>query len=304
MGLLKVATRKRGVAGSISTNLLAIERSIGYLQGGYKDSVLVSKVQLFNTITQIGKIVYDTGYLRNYHPGLSGSYSGFFSINDNVQYNKFDYVTASASVSPISTPHRGGVTSMDFGSYTKGWMLTKPTMNTSAETVNGWYAVNYANDTIANKGQLGGVFGTTRQAFSSKDCSVFTTTTAFYGFNHTTETLTNSIAATAEGYSCGMCRDDATGYQIGSAQAQRITMAGTSLQSVVGVTTFTYQFSESHSVTSNTAGYMMAGYADTTGRYANTQHGLCQKKVFATEAIVTLADLALPQSSGQMMQGF
>jgi hypothetical protein len=49
---------------------------------------------------------------------------------------------------------------------------------------------------------------------------------------------------------------------------------------------------------------MMAGYQDTTLKFDNEQHGLCQSIRFATEAITTQADLVLPQSSGQMMQGF
>lgn len=77
MALVVNLSRRRAVEQLLGV----VPRSIGYLQGGYKGSTIQSKVQLFNTITQTGRIVYDTGYQRRYTPGLSGNLNGYFSIN-------------------------------------------------------------------------------------------------------------------------------------------------------------------------------------------------------------------------------
>ena len=58
MALVVNLSRRRAVEQLLGV----VPRSIGYLQGGYKGSTIQSKVQLFNTITQTGRIVYDTGY--------------------------------------------------------------------------------------------------------------------------------------------------------------------------------------------------------------------------------------------------
>ena len=307
MGLLKALTRKRNTKGSLGP----VERSIGYLQGGYKDTTIHSKVQLFNTTTQVGQIVYDTGYQRSYRPGVSGSYNGYFSISDTIAYNKFNYITASASAS-FSTARHPNVTVSDLNVYSQAWILATINPAIQASIDGDWYKVDLATDTPSSQGLISSTpYGSTRQGMSTGIAGFFSTpaNVACYSFNFTTKAFTG-LAGPAELDSniqipCGMSVSNTVGYMVGyNGRNVRLNVLESTIQSYAVATPYSYHFGESHALANTNYGFMMAGYSDTTGRYGGTQHGLCQRIQFATEAIATLPDLVLPQSSGQMMQGF
>lgn len=308
MGLLKAFTRKRGVPGSLGP----VQRSVGYLQGGYKDTTVHSKVQLFNTITQAGQIVYDTGYQRNYRPGISGAYSGYFSISDTVAYNKFNYISASAAAS-FSTPLHPSVSASDLNVYSKAWLLA--TLNPAGQaSIDGdWYEIDLTTDTPVSRGLLSSApHGSTRQGIGLGGGAFFISPAnqGAVSLNFATKAVQTVGGGPTElngdiQYACGMSVSNSVGYFVGMlGRNVRVNVAGATIQSYVTAPAYTYNFGESHSLANLNYGFMMAGYSDTTGRYGNTQHGLCQRIQFSTEAIATMADLALAQSSGQMMQGF
>ena len=305
MGYLKTTTRRReGVTGSLG----AIQRSIGYLQGGYKDVNIHSRVQLFNTVTQVGRIVYDTGYQRSYVPGVSGNYTGYFNINDSWGFNKFNYITVSASMS-FTLPTKPHVTSYDTANYTLAWITTG--LTNAGYDCNGWYSINLATDAVTSYGVISaGPQLTTRQALSSAACAFYiaTNTAKIYSFNYITRVAVdrgaNAIFDAGNQFATGMAVSQSKGYMVGINRHNRINFVGDTPTAYTAVTPYTYQFGESHSIASSAEGFMMAGYADTSGRYGGSQHGLCQKVNLTTEAVATLPDLVLPQSSGQMMQGF
>lgn len=313
MGLIKLVTRKRSNdSGSLSRGALGvIQRSIGYLQGGYKDTTIHSKIQLFNTNTQSGAIVYDTGYQMSYRPGISGNYCGYFAISNTVVYNKFNYLTSSASVS-FNTPTFPSVSVTDLNVYSNAWLLSTTYLSWTGGVVDSnWYQINLTTESPISNGNLSSApQGTTRQALGTQSHGFFF---SYNGQNitvldFTTKTVsigvTSAILNSAFQIACGMMVDNTKGYFVGMTGNVRLGLSGGTILSCVNATGYTYQFGESHTVTSETSGYMMAGYADTTGKYGVTQHGLCQKITFSNEAITTLPDLVLAQSSGQMMQGF
>ena len=290
-----------------------VERSTGYLQGGYKDATIHSKIQLFNTTNQTGAIVYDTGYQRYYQAGISVNYAGYFSISTAAAYNKFNYITVSASAS-FTTTRQPNVSACNWGIMTKAWVLctTDATITSIGDSIEEWVAIDLSTDTPTSLGSLStDPEGTTRQGLSTGLASFFvnTATTQLTAFNHTTQTVATSDATFGEfdttiQIPCGMSVSDSKGYIVGmSPRNVKVTVSGSTVMSVALATAYTYNFGESHSVTSSTNGFMMAGYIDTTGRYGS-QHALCQTISLATEAITTLPDLVLAQSSGQMMQGF
>ena len=309
MSLVNSTTRQRPV----SQLLGIVSRSIGYLQGGYKGTTIQSAVQQFNTVNQTGRIVYDTGYQQSYKPGLSGNHAGYFSIDNLGGHNKFSYVTSTAS-SSFSTVIHPQTTASDFNVYTVGWILGSVTGAAwGAYPADSWTRVNLANDTPINYGSLStAAMCTTRQGGATGLCAVFINTdyTGLTVLNYSTNAITSNagnstLMNSGAQIPCGMCRDNSATYIIGFTPFNmKVSLSGTTITALSQETAFTYNFGESHSVTSATDGYMMAGYSDTTGRYDSTQHGLCQKITFSNSAITTLADLVLPQSSGQMMQGF
>lgn len=293
----------------------AVIRSTGYLQGGYKDTTTHSSVQLFNTNTQTGKIVTTTPYARKYTPGVSGDQSGFFSMNDTTQFAKFSFINQTYA-SSFYTNFFPKVTSHDFGIATVAWIVGGSNAfawdGAYGANVSQWSKLDLINDTPVNKGSLDAATdGNSRQALSTSLVGAFGDMNAgrFIVMNYATDTVSNSITnslinQTALQIPCGLSRSDTIGYYVGLSQNTKITFTGTSVSAMSTVTRFGWNFGESHSVSSDTTGFMMAGYSDNSGRYGGTQHGLCQKIAFATEAITTLPDLVLPQSSGQMMQGF
>ena len=301
MSITRSFTRRRANTGSLGL----VRRSIGYLQGGYKGGTIHSKVQLFNTNTQVGTIVYDSGYPRYYQPGITGNFAGYFSINANTDYSKFNYITVVAALS-FSTPGRYPETTVvDLGIFSRSWLVCGNGA-VYAGDVTDFIELDLVTDTPTSRGIIAtAIYLTSRQGLNTSQFGFFTdggySITSLNFVNRTAVVAGPTLAST--GLPTGMSVDDSNGYIVGNNNVKLSIVGGTIAASEVG-TPYTYQFSESHSLTSSTRGYMMAGYADTTGRFDNAQHGLCQKITFSNQAITTLPDLALPQSSGQMMQGF
>jgi hypothetical protein len=307
--VFKLQTRKRSDSGTLG---IAV-RSTGYLQGGYKDATIHSKVQLFNTVTQVGSIVTDTGYARSYTPGVSGNMFGYYSINDTTNFNKFSYI-GSTSAASFSIGAFAKTTAFDFGVFSQAWVLagTASAGWTGGTDTSNWFKVNLSADTAANNGALSTTAtGTTRQGLNTGQMAGFMDSAAstFQVLSYASSSVTTSIShaslnVTAMQIPCGMAKDQSLAYFVGIGVNLKVTISGTSVTAIAVSTAYGYNFGESHSVTSDVAGFMMAGYNDTSGKYGGTQHGLCQKITFSGEAITTLSDLVLAQSSGQMMQGF
>lgn len=309
MGLFKTlepatARRARGETG----NLGPIERSIGYLQGGYKDSNTWSDVQLFNTITQVGRIVYDSGYQRSYQAGITGNFAGYFSINANVNYQKYSYISTTASTAPFSTGVHNTVTSCELGKYSQAWILGGEAR--AFTNISNYIRVATDTETAVSKGNLGGApAGTTRQGLSTEFYGFFMNTGngSLYALNYTTDSVSENGGISGLDGSiqipCGMSSSNSVGYLVGIGRNIQVALSGGTVLSSSQSTPYTYQFGESHSLTDSRYGFMMAGYRDTTGRYGS-QHGLCQRFTLSSKVITTLPDLVVPQSSGQMMEGF
>jgi hypothetical protein len=155
MGLFKSSNINRRDPGSNS--LLIVQKSIGYLQGGYYtgtipgnrnsgnpagptyppsgvtrqfdidgtvgDGYAWSVIQAFNTVQALGKIVLDTGYHRRYYAGVSGNSYGHYSIDNSFNYQKFSFFTAS-NVGSFQISHAGDTTAIDLNVYSQAWIIS------------------------------------------------------------------------------------------------------------------------------------------------------------------------------------
>jgi hypothetical protein len=260
----------------------------------------------------VGNIVYDTGYQRRYNPGVSGNLVGFFVIDDNHNFNKFNYISASASGSFALTAYPM-VSSLELYTFSQSWILTNSAGGNSAmPDVTDYVRLDLATETPTSQGNLSATpYGSTRQAISTGSGTFLSapSTGHMYSLNYSTRAVSDQGAFPTFGASiqipCGMSVDNTHGYLVGmNPYNVRFNFSGASIIASLAATQYTYNFGESHSLVGSDSGFMMAGYSDTTGRYGNTQHGLCQKMSLATEVTSILPDLVLPQSSGQMMQGF
>ena len=326
-----------------SINIGIVVRSVGYLQGGYytgsagttgiisdgssnighgvafpntsgHSESAWSQVQLFNVITQTGSIVYDTGFYRRYVAGITGNHAGYFSVSTAapVQHYKFSYVSVSQSISFQLTQFTG-ISTFDLGVYTQAWAVCTASA-VAVAAADQYYYINLSTDTPTNKGALSAsVTAYSRQGLSSQYAGFFVNEGANYLWvlNYSTQSVAAAVAtSTLIGgqlqYPSGMSVTNSYGYFCGYSNPNniKITYTTTTVNGYSASPTYTYYFGESHSMTSDIYGFMMAGYSDTTGRYSGVQHGLCQRISLATESIYTLNDLVLPQSSGQMMTGF
>lgn len=303
--------RKTGISGTVGL----IPKSTGYLQGGYKDSTIHSALQLFNTITQVGQIVVDTGYQRRYTPGISGDLYGFYSYNDTANFKQMNYATYASSEALFAVTPYPKMSAFDFGKSTESWIVTSatsPTWTGTADCNGGWKKITLNTGTLTDYGSLSTrPLGTTRQGGNNAQMAFFVTTSNnFDQLNFSTRAVTTSVShslanSTSMQIPCAMSRNQSSSYFVGmSGYNLRMALSGASITSITQTTSYGYNFGESHSVTADFEGFMMAGYSDTSGRYGGTQHGLAQKIIFSSDSIVTLADLVVPQSSGQMMQGF
>lgn len=326
MGLIRPSSSKRRNAGRAVLGI--IERSIGYLQGGYYTGGLPGtrldgstyppagqdrgaesawqSVQLFNCITQVGNIVYNTYYPRRYYAGVSGNTAGYYSINNNYNYQKFDYITASASMS-FSTNSGNNCTALDLELYTQAWVFEAGAFESTSSAVNTYVKIDLATETPLNKGNLGsGPVGTSRQALNNAYAAFLGDAGGYniYSLAYATETLTyqGGFAGMSQIY-CGMSVTNSYGYITGYNNV-KVYLSGASMTSYANSGGYTYQFGESHSLVNSIFGFWMAGYPDNTGRYSGVQHALCERITLATEAKAIMNDIQLPQSSGQMMQGF
>lgn len=330
-----------------SINVGIVVRSVGYLQGGYYTGAAGttnagvafpntsghaesawSQVQLFNVVTQVGAIVYDTSFYRRYVAGITGNHAGYFSVSyplAPVQHYKFSYVSVSQSIS-FQLAQWVGISLFDLNAYTQAWAVCNP-----GNAVTGWglgnadkyYKINLATDSPIDKGVISASpYCYTRQGLSSQYAGFIANESGgLFVLNYAADTV--SAAALTSGliggqlqYPAGMSVTNAYGYFCGyGSQATfptspisnnniKITYLTTTVTSYSVSTNYNYLFGEGHSMTSDIYGFLMAGYRDTTGRFSLAQHGLCQRISLATESIATLNDLVLPQSSGQMMTGF
>ena len=315
-------------------NVGIVVRSVGYLQGGYytgaagttggsnpvafpntsgNAETAWSQVQLFNVVTQVGSIVADTGFYRRYVAGITGNHAGYFSVStaSPIQHYKFSYISVSQS-SSFQLTQWVGISSFDLGNYTQAWAVC----NASA-VANGaadqYYRIDLATDTPSNQGALSAsVYCYTRQGLSSQYAGFFANESGgLYVLNYANATVSaaglgSSLIGGQLQYPSGMSVTNSYGYFCGYSAPNniKITYTTTTVNGYSQSTNWGYYFGESHSLTSDIYGFMMAGYSDTSGRYSGVQHGLCQRITLATEAVTTLNDLVLPQSSGQMMTGF
>jgi hypothetical protein len=306
----------------------AVERSIGYLQGGYYTGTLPGtrsdgttfppagqtrgtdqawqSIQTFNTITGAGRLVYDSGYARRYYAGVSGNHFGYYSINNNYDYQRYNFITNSVS-SSFSTNLGNNCTAVDLDIYSQSWIFEAAAAQSTTTAINTYIRVDLATDTPSNEGNLGsGPIGTSRQALNN-DVAAFIAGvdgSNMYSLNYATKTLSNQgTFAGMEQIFCGMSVSKSYGYIVGYKNV-KVNMNGATMQSYSTSTAYTYKFGESHSLVSDVFGFWMAGYPDTTGRYSNAQHALCSRITLATESTAIMNDILLPQSSGQMMQGF
>jgi len=314
-------------------NVGIVVRSVGYLQGGYytgasgttnvgvafpntsgHPEAAWSQVQLFNVVTQVGAIVYDTTFYRRYVAGITGNHAGYFSVSTTapVVHNKFSYVSVSQTTNIFQLSQWTGLSFFDLNVYTQAWAICN-TSNTSAGAADQYYKINLATDTPTSKGQIStSPYCYTRQGLSSQYAGFIANEAGgLFVLNYAAETISAAVATSSLiggqlQYPSGMSVTNAYGYFCGYSNPNniKITYTTTTVNGYSASTNYTYYFGESHSLTTDTYGFMMAGYSDTTGRYSSVQHGLCQRIVLATEAISTLPDLVLPQSSGQMMTGF
>ena len=315
-----------------SINIGIVVRSVGYLQGGYytgsagTTNVGVpfpntsghaesawSQVQLFNVITQTGAIVYDTSFYRRYVAGITGNHAGYFSVSTvaPVQHYKFSYVSVSQSIS-FQLSQWTGLSFFDLNGYTQAWAICN-TSNTSAGAADQYYKIALATDTPTSKGQIStSPYCYTRQGLSSQYAGFIANESGgLFVLNYAAETISAAVATSSLiggqlQYPSGMSVTNSYGYFCGYSNPNniKITYTTTTVNGYSASPTYTYYFGESHSLTSDIYGFMMAGYSDTSGRFSGVQHGLCQRISLATESIYTLNDLVLPQSSGQMMTGF
>ena len=322
----------RRFPGSIATGIVI--RSVGYLQGGYYtgnagttggDAPVAfpntsghaesawSQVQLFNTNTQVGQIVYDTTFYRRYVAGITGNHAGYFSVGltTPVQHYKFSYVSVSQSLS-FTLAQFVGISTFDLNLYTQAWAVCNGG-SIAQGAADKYYRIALATDTPTDKGALSAsVTCYTRQGLSSAYAGFFADEAGgLFVLNYSSETVAaagvgSSLIGGQLQYPSGMGVTNSYGYFCGYSAPNniKITYTTTTVNGYSQSTNYTYRFGEAHSLTSDVYGFMMAGYSDTSGRYSGVQHGLCQRITLTTEAITTLNDLVLPQSSGQMMTGY
>ena len=335
MGILtRPVQPSRRYPGTLQTGIVI--RSVGYLQGGYYTGAAGttggsnpvafpntsghsesswSQVQLFNTNTQVGQIVYDTSFYRRYVAGITGNHAGYFSVSTTtpIQHYKFNYISISQSAS-FQLSQWVGISVFDLYGFTTAWAVCLAAA-VAAGAADQYYSINLATDTPSNQGALStSVTCYTRQGLSSQYAGFFANESGgLYVLNYTTKSVSaagvvsdQSLIGGQLQYPSGMSVTNSYGYMAGYSTPNniKITYTTTTVTGYSQSTNYTYLFGESHSLTSDIYGFMMAGYYDTSGRYSGVQHGLCQRITLTTESITTLNDLVLPQSSGQMMTGF
>jgi hypothetical protein len=328
MGLFRPFNATRRVAGL--NELGPVERSIGYLQGGYYTGTLPaylnsgnpagtttpppgvsegsenawSAVQAFNCITQVGRLIYDSGYYRRYYAGITGNFAGYFSINNTYDYQKFSYFTTTAA-SSFSISQANNSSAVDLNAYTQAWIFRSSSSESTGSSINDYVKINLANDTPSDQGNLGsGPLGTSRQALNNQYAAFLYGGSSIYSLNYSSQSVTSQGSFfRMEQISCGMSVTDDYGYVVGYSNI-KANLSGASMTSYSVANSYVYNFGESHSLTNSVFGFMMGGYPDTTGRYSNGQHGLVNRLTLAGEAVTVMNDLVIPQSSGQMMAGF
>jgi len=343
MGLIRTISDRRCAAGFNALGI--IERSIGYLQGGYytgnipgnrnsgnpagdtypPDGVVRgaeaawSHIQAFNCITQVGRLIYDTGFNRRYFAGISGNTAGYFSVDNTYRFQKFSYFTTTAANS-FNTLAPNSSTAVDLNLYTQAWIFSSNSAESYNLAIADYIKIDLTTDTPTDQGNLGaGPMGSSRQALNNQYAAFlvngFTTDcTDIIALNYNTL----SVASQGIGFfqmeqvACGMSVSNDHGYFVGYSNI-RVNFSGASMSSYTQANPYVYNFGESHSLNNSNFGFMMAGFPDNSGRYmgvgadgapTHSQHALCERLTLATDVHTVMNDLVIPQSSGQMMQGF
>jgi hypothetical protein len=328
MGLFRPFNATRRYSGY--NELGPVERSIGYLQGGYYTGSLPanlnsgnpagsttpppgvsrgaesawSHIQAFNCVTQVGRLIYDTGYPRRYYAGVTGNFAGYFSIDNNYNYQKFSYFTTTAA-SSFSIVQANNATAVDLDIYTQAWIFYAYAGESTGSGIGDYAKVNLATDTPTDQGNLGsGPLGTSRQAMNNQYAAFLYSGSNIHALNYNTLSVTSQGGFYGmEQIACGMSISDSYGYLVGYANI-RANFSTASMTSYSQTTSYAYKFGESHTLSNAAFGFMMGGYPDTSGRYSGSQHGLVNRLTLSGEAVTVINDLVIPQSSGQMMAGF
>jgi len=307
-------------AARFTYDLATVTRSVGYLQGGYKDAVATDIFQLFNTITEVGTpVILNTGFFRSYVTGVSGNFIGWYTMDNNSNMQRWSYVTSSGAATWV-LPAAVSVSAQrdifwDVGFYGRGTPVNQPYRHgPSSGVVNEMYKTNQTTETHYRTSGGDGVRATSRQGAGSTTHAWFTREgTAYNGYR--SYNLDNDSGVNGSGSSpamgsmqieCLANRSSALIHMIGRTTPNNIAIRidGPTVLGSYTDTSFGWYFGESHSLTSDVKFFMMAGYNDNSGRYGGSQHALCESYTFANASITTLPDLIKTQSSGQMIQGF
>jgi hypothetical protein len=258
----------------------------------------------------VGAIILDTGFYRRYYAGVSGNTAGYYSTDTTTNFQKFDYVNITTTASFQLLGYSNNLTANDLKVYSQAWILSSGVGEATGSSTTKYYKVNIATDTPIDKGLVSSLpIVTSRQALDNAYAAFIPGAPSggnqtMYALSYTTETVTAQISFNqmTQIYA-GMSVNNSYGYLTGFNNL-KFSLSTATVTSYVNSVAYTYLFGESHSLTSSTYGFWLAGYYDTTGRYSGVQHALCERLTLATEATTIMNDVQLPQSSGQIMQGF
>jgi hypothetical protein len=278
-------------------------KSIGYLYGGYKGGNAIDHLQRFNTLSETSADIYTTGKKVRYVPGITTMDNGYFTWEDSDntwKWSKFDFnkehfgetLSSSLPSTPQVSAYNMGVGDTALTVATKTWIF-----KTSDETF------KEVNDTTLNN-----MTHTTRQALNNKDAAFIidrSKDSPHYIFVWETQTVTtdSSHIRKQDQYATGLSKDKGTGYWVDKTTLNKVKYDGKDILSIESMDyPFKPHYGESHSLQGDKAGYMMAGYDDNIGDFGGGQHGYVSRLDWVTETAKRLANLAKPQSSGEMVQ--
>jgi len=304
-------------AARFTYDLATVTRSVGYLQGGYKDSRVTDIFQLFNTITGVGLKIEDSGHFRAYCTGISGNFVGWYCIDKVVNMRRWSYVTSTGVQSWVLPPFLCVAASRDLFYDTSiygrtggnSWPVADAQVGGCSQIIK----TNQATEThfvMVNGGD--DVRGSSRQAGASTTHAFFVRNSQVYSgqvvYNFDTEARNYDTSGVSNGglqLECYAHRDSSKIHLIGLRNPNnwQINIDGNNVLGSFASTNFRKPYGESHTLTSDTRFYAMCGYNDPGGKYGS-QHAYCDAFVFETSATVAQADLIKTQSSGQMLQGF
>jgi len=301
-------------------DLQVVTRSVGYLHGGYFKSVPTDVFQSFNTITGVASFLSNTGYWRSYVTGVSGNFVGWYTINNNSDMTRWSYVTSTGTQS-WQIPGAVSISAtrslfFDKGFYGRGQPQGGPRAmrhGPSSGRVLEMYRLDTGTETHSVLSGATDVRATSRQAAATTTHCWFPCNNGKYERFRSYSLETEAAVDTSTGDNPGDMQIETLGNRSSAAfqligrvdeRNSRIVIDGAVTLGRIKDTNWSYQFGESHALTSDTRIFAMCGFQDTTGRFQGHQHGLCESFTMENGAITTLNDLRESQSSGQMLQGF